>query len=145
MSARHALLGLLLDRDSYPYELADRLASRLGPAWDVNSGQASQICRSLEREGMIERVEQAGESRDRRQVYRISPRGAERFESWFSQTAVSVPRSRRPLLVKLALAGPDRLQAAHEQIDVHERACATRLHDLQIEHNDVQRTPIRAG
>jgi DNA-binding PadR family transcriptional regulator len=137
MSATHALLGLLLDRDSYPYELADRLASRLGPAWDVNSGQASQICRTLERDGMIERVEPTGDSRDRRQIYRISPRGEAKFERWFSQVDVSVPRSRRPLLVKLALAGPDRLREAQEQIDEHERACAAHLNELQIEHNKV--------
>jgi DNA-binding PadR family transcriptional regulator len=137
MSARHALLGLLLDRDSYPYELADRLASRLGPAWNLNSGQVSQICRSLERDDMIERVEPAENSRERRRVFRIRPSGAEDFEQWFSGVDVSVPRSRRPLMAKLALAGPDRLQTAKDQIDAHERACATRLKELQIEHNGV--------
>jgi DNA-binding PadR family transcriptional regulator len=137
MSAKHAVLGLLLDRDSYPYELADRLASRLGPAWNLNSGQLSQIFRSLERDDMIERVEPAGDARERRQVFRIRPSGAEDFEHWFGRADVSVPRSRRPLMVKLALAGPDRLREAREQIDAHERACATRLNELQIEHSGV--------
>jgi DNA-binding PadR family transcriptional regulator len=141
MSARHALLGLLLDRESYPYELSGRLASRLGPAWNLNSGQVSQICRALERDHLIERVEPPGNSRERRQVFRIRPSGAQNFEQWFSDAEVSVPRSRRPLMAKLALAGPDRLREAQEQIDAQERACATRLKELQIEHGEVPNEP----
>ncbi|HTU79244.1 MAG TPA: PadR family transcriptional regulator [Solirubrobacteraceae bacterium] len=138
MSARYALLGMLLDRgESYPYELVDRLASRLGPAWNINSGQASQIFRALERDGVVERVERPGQSRDRRQIYRLRPAGAEEYERWFSKTAVPVPRSRRPLMVKLALAGPDRLQAAHELIDAYERACAAHLNDVKLERSEV--------
>ena len=35
MSSKHALLGLLLDRPAYPYQLADRMQQRLGPSWKV--------------------------------------------------------------------------------------------------------------
>jgi DNA-binding PadR family transcriptional regulator len=127
MSAKHALLGLLLHRSAYPYELADRLQARLGPTWAINSGQLYQTIRTLEREGLIEQVEDAVEAREDRHVFAITNHGTEEFERWFNDTTSSARLSRRPLLVKITLAGPERLKRALDQIDAYELDCATRL------------------
>ncbi len=44
---------------------------------------------------------------------------------------------RRPLLVKIALAGPRRLKDALKQIDAYERHCAARLKELSTEQENI--------
>ena len=130
MSAKHALLGLLLHRSAYPYELADRLQARLGPAWAINSGQLYQTISRLEREGLIERIEGPLEGREDRHIFQISESGEDEFDRWFQSETDSARLSRRPLLVKITLAGPDRLKDALTHIDTYELACAERLKSL---------------
>jgi DNA-binding PadR family transcriptional regulator len=126
MAAKHTLLGLLLDRPAYPYQLADRMEQRLGPAWKVRSGPLYQAVKGLERDGLIERVENVPTVRGDRHVYSITERGVGEFERWFEQTADTV-RLSRPLLVKITFAGPDRLARAMSKVDEYERDCAERL------------------
>ena len=130
MSAKHALLGLLLHRSAYPYELADRLERRLGPAWAVNSGQLYQTMNRLEQDGLIERVDDEPGTRDDRHVFAITRDGVEEFERWFEGVTGRARLNRRPLLVKITLAGPERLKDALEQIDSYERDCAVQLKEL---------------
>jgi DNA-binding PadR family transcriptional regulator len=133
MSAKHALLGLLLQRPAYPYELADRLQSRLGPAWEINSGQLYQTIKGLERDGLIEPVAGTVEGREDRRVRAITDRGIEEFERWFAEGSPRARLPRRPLLVKLTLAGPDRLNDALSHLDAYEQECTERLSELSRE------------
>jgi DNA-binding PadR family transcriptional regulator len=133
MSAKHALLGLLLPRPDYPYSLADRLQKLLGPAWAINSGQLSQTIKRLEKEGLIERIEGAVQGR---QMYALKDKGVVECERWFEQEDMSEARLlRRPLLVKIALAGPDpeRLTEVREQIRAYEHDCIARIGELAKE------------
>jgi DNA-binding PadR family transcriptional regulator len=130
LSAKHALLGLLLHRSAYPYELADRLQTRLGPAWAINSGQLYQTIHRLEQEGLIRQVTGSAEGRDDRHIFAITDSGTREFERWFEDRTEVARLSRRPLLVKVTLAGPDRLSDALKQIDAYELDCAERLRDL---------------
>lgn len=146
MSAKHALLGLLLHRSAYPYELADRLQQRLGPAWDVNSGQLYQTVSRLEQDGLIQRVENATCGRDGRHVFAITEEGVEEFERWFDGVTGGLRLSRRPLLVKITLAGPERLEQALAQIDAYELDCAAHLQELarRRETIEVDQPRVRA-
>ena len=127
MSAKHALLGLLLDRAGYPYQLADRLQRRLGPAWEVNSGQLYQTVKALERDGLIERVRSGAGDHEERHVFAITGEGVEEFQRWFDQAPDTVRLPRRPLLAKITFAGPKRLKDALAKVDAYERECAQRL------------------
>jgi DNA-binding PadR family transcriptional regulator len=130
MSAKHALLGLLLNRPAYPYELADRLQARLGPAWAINSGQVYQTIKAMKEEGLIEQVDGPAGGRQARHIFAITESGEEEFERWFETTTDGARLARRPLQVKITLAGPERLRDALEQIDAYERDCAGRLKAL---------------
>jgi DNA-binding PadR family transcriptional regulator len=136
MSARHALLGLLLDRPAYRYQLGERLQERLGPAWAINSGQLYQTTKRLEKAGLIERVDSATEDQDR-DIFAITDDGADEFERWFSAETSRARLLRRPLLAKIALAGPRRLKGALEQIDAYERDCAARLKELSTKQEEI--------
>jgi DNA-binding PadR family transcriptional regulator len=130
MSAKHALLGLLLNRPAYPYELANRLQTRLGPAWAINSGQVYQTIKKMEKEGLIEPVDGAAGGRPARHIFAITESGGEEFERWFETTTDGAQLTRRPLQVKITLGGPERLRDALEQIDAYERDCAGQLKTL---------------
>jgi DNA-binding PadR family transcriptional regulator len=146
MSAKHALLGLLLQGSAYPYQLGDRLQGRLGPAWIINSGQLYQTIERLEREGLIEPVEGSAESRKDRHIFAITDSGVGEFERWFEEASSGARLLRRPLLVKITLAGPERLKDALEQIDAYELDCAERLKELSQAQETiaVRETKVRA-
>jgi DNA-binding PadR family transcriptional regulator len=130
MSAKHALLGLLLEGPAYPYELGDRLQQRLGPAWEVNSGQLYQLVKGLEKDALIERIQNSPSDRDDRHVFAITGDGVSEFERWFDQTANGVRLCRRPLLIQITFAGPRRLQDALAKVDAYELQCAERLKEI---------------
>jgi DNA-binding PadR family transcriptional regulator len=145
MSAKHALLGLLIQRSSYPYELGDRLLQRLGPAWAVNSGQLSQTVKRMEEDGLIERVDPRAQGPKERHVFKATASGAEEFERWFAADTSVTRLSRRPLTVKLTLAGPARLSDALEQIAAYELQCAQRLTELSRLHKSVDESVAGQG
>jgi DNA-binding PadR family transcriptional regulator len=145
MTTKHAVLGMLLHRPAYPYEIADRLQRRLGPAWAVNSGQLSQIIGKLEEDELIERLDDAGRRADRH-VFAITDKGAMAFERWFDEDTGDVRLSRRPLLVKLTFAGPERLEDSLEKIDAYEADRVAALRELSREYESVtvEETLVRA-
>jgi DNA-binding PadR family transcriptional regulator len=140
VSAKHALLGLLIHRPAYRYQLGERLGERLGPAYDINSGQLYQTLKKLRADGLIERIDGALEDQDERHVLAITASGVA-FDRWFDETPRGVRLLRRPLLVKIALAGPERLKDALEQIGAYERDCAARLKDLSHMHDEIPEAP----
>jgi DNA-binding PadR family transcriptional regulator len=129
VSAKHALLGLLMSRPAYRYQLGDRLQERLGPAWRINSGQLYQTIDRLEDNGLIERVDQANDEQHERHVFAVTAAGAEEFDRWFDDTVSRARLLRRPLLVKITLAGRDRLRDTLAEIDAYEQDCAACLRE----------------
>jgi DNA-binding PadR family transcriptional regulator len=137
MSAKHALLGLLLDRPAYPYELSDRLQARLGPTWKINSGQLYQTIDKLEKDKLIQQTDGPVGGRNDRHVFAITESGTMEFERWFDGVTAGARLSRRPLLVKITLAGPERLKDTLKEIDAYEFDCAERLKELSGRHEAV--------
>lgn len=123
MSNKHAVLGLLLEGPAYQYQLLYRLSDRLGPAWELDSGQLSRIMHGLEKEDLIVPVESAAGADPRQCVYGIVEQGVEELQRWHDEEErVRLPR--RPLLVKLALGGRRRLEDdALAKLDAYENSC----------------------
>jgi DNA-binding PadR family transcriptional regulator len=147
VSAKHALLGLLLHRPTYGYELGNRLQQRLGSAWEINSGQLYRALEELAKEGLIEPVGPAPGGRDDRRFFAITMAGVQEFERWFDADNTRWTRlQRRPLLVKIMLAGPERLGRALEHIAAYEQECAARLKELSRELEEIPPggAPVRA-
>jgi DNA-binding PadR family transcriptional regulator len=145
MSAKHVLLGLLLDRPSHPYELGDRMQHRLGPAWQLNSGQLYQDVRWLKKNGLIARV-QGAPGKDGRHVYEITAEGIAAFEQWLDEISDRPRLSRRSLPAQIALAGPERLEQVLARIEDSERQRVEMLGALvkMREEIDLERSPARA-
>jgi DNA-binding PadR family transcriptional regulator len=146
MSAKHAILGLLLNKPSYAYELSMRLPSRLGPAWTVNSGQISKTLERLELEGFVEVIAEPAGVGGRR-VVGITALGVEESDRWFADDTAGPRLSRRPLVVKIILAGPDRLPDALTHIDKYEVECVQTLNKVTKNRSAVpsdEGDPVRA-
>jgi DNA-binding PadR family transcriptional regulator len=132
MSARYAALGMLRDGPAYPYQLAARITELLGPGYEINSGQMSQIMRSLSKAKLVEPIgesEPRGRANDRT-VYAITEEGRADFEEFLGADPDVAQLFRRGLLVKIALGGPERLEEILPQIDVYEQGCTSRINDL---------------
>ncbi len=131
MSAKQAVLGLLMERPSYQYLLTDRMEERMGPGWTGLSGQVSQVIRTLQKEGLIRPVEHGEDApgSDRPRHYEITDDGISEFESFLDKDApVKLPR--RSIQVQLAFAGKARLERVLERLDAYERECTRRLEEL---------------
>lgn len=145
MSAAHAVLKLLHDKPAYQYELRNQLPRRLGPSWAVNTGQLSQITQRLVEEGLIVRVDGAAGAREDRHVYAVTEKGVVEFDRWWSSTdEPNEPRlaARRSLLVKISLAGPERLAESLKLIDRYKQKYATELAQLMKEDAEIVDGPI---
>jgi DNA-binding PadR family transcriptional regulator len=93
---RFALLGLLLDRPSYGYELAQRFdpSTALGDIVRLAPSHLYALLARLERDGLIEGQQQDAGARPQRRVYSLTERGRETALTWLVQP-VDHPRHMR--------------------------------------------------
>ncbi|HEY6780601.1 MAG TPA: PadR family transcriptional regulator, partial [Thermoleophilaceae bacterium] len=54
MSLKLAVLGLLVERRGYGYDLARRFEDRVGPGWQLNEGAIYVALDNLQREGLVQ-------------------------------------------------------------------------------------------
>ena len=120
MSIRQAMLAILEQGPMYGYQLRAEFEQRTGETWPLNIGQVYTTLTRLERDGLVEVVEEGsgdtdgsaghggvGDSSgsDRSHVsYRATEAGRDEVSTWF---ATPVPRSQPPrdeLAIKLAIA-----------------------------------------
>lgn len=74
-----AILGLLKERAMHGYELKRQLGQRLGFFWTVSFGSLYPTLKKLEVNGFVERLADTDTRSRRRQVYRITDKGEQRF------------------------------------------------------------------
>lgn len=138
-----AVLGLLLERPSYGYELHQRLARRF-PA-DVLDPLLSHVYAALnvmERAGYIEPLpgadedEWPGAAHERRRQpkvhYRVTPEGARAFRVWLAAELRSDP-GQVEFVRRVALAaGMGRVGLMNELVDAYEDACVREAQTLPL-------------
>jgi DNA-binding PadR family transcriptional regulator len=119
-SVRLAVLGLLLERPSWGYELVARFERGFGGqpgGWRVTAAAIYQALRHLEHSGLIELLgsddDNGGEDeppdfsqRSKRQRYRASGDGARTMREWLAAPMPSSP-SQEELLIRLRFRGAD--------------------------------------
>ncbi|HET7341991.1 MAG TPA: PadR family transcriptional regulator [Methylomirabilota bacterium] len=146
---RYGVLGLLIERRGYGYELVQRLGARLGQAWQLNPSAVYAALDQLEDAGLIEAMPQdkaeAPESaanaaasprarrlarRAERVFYRATEAGVAEFDAWLARPSTRVEPIRSELALKLALARPDAVAPLLGAIAHEERLIVQVLHDL---------------
>lgn len=120
-----ALLGLLLERPGYGYELAQRLNERMGPSWKLTPSSIYSVLERLESEQLVSRTvkDMPGRQRQRERVmFHATDAAAAAFEQWLARPARKEP-IRTELLAKIAVARPEDAARLLELLDEYEREC----------------------
>lgn len=135
MSVKYAVLGLLVQRRGYGYDLVQRFEEQVGPAWQLNAGAIYVALDKLEQEGLVRPVpSEDGAPLTRRRtvrgaprvIYEPTPKGVERFEEWMAARSSMAPL-REELHLKLALSRPGNLTRLIELTVEQEQTCLARL------------------
>jgi DNA-binding PadR family transcriptional regulator len=142
MSARHTLLGLLAEGPAHGYLLRKRLRAKLGPAWEINSGQVSQNLGRLEQEGFVRAVNGESAPRGRKRVVELTESGAVELDGWFERDTAGVRVSSPEFLAKVNLGGPERCEESLAHITTYESDCVQRLEELRERRDSVPIWPV---
>lgn len=127
MAAKQAVLGLVIERPDYGYELARRLQERCGPwAWSrqavykaLDELAESKHVRALDRPP-------AASEDPRRIIYQATSGGVDYFGAWMFDSA-AMEASRSELELKIVLARPHELAQLIDMTWTHEQQCVDRL------------------
>ncbi len=118
-----ALLGLVIQRASYGYELVQRFERTYGESLELSSpSQIYVALDALEKKGLIQRVLPSDSplTRQPKLHYRVTKQGLESFQAWLV-AHVEHDRTRSRLFAsQLAMLPPDRALAV---LDRYEQAC----------------------
>jgi DNA-binding PadR family transcriptional regulator len=135
MSAGKAVLGLVIQRPGYGYQLEQRVKERFGSAQFVASSIYKALGR-LEKDNLIrvvgssEEIELADAERQRRIKYEATPEGFAYFRDWLRASS-SVPLVREELQLRIAFCEPHELPRLIEIIHGEEQVCLAMLSDFQ--------------
>ncbi|MDO8188422.1 PadR family transcriptional regulator [Conexibacter sp. JD483] len=144
MSVKYAVLGLLVQRRGYGYDLVQRFEEQIGPGWQLNAGAIYVALDKLEQDGLVRPIateDAIAPTRRRtvrgapRVVYEPTERGMERFDEWMKEPSALAPL-REELHLKLALSRKNDLPRLLELVAEQEQICRRRLE----EHADA--TPL---
>src|SRR5450759_1739810 len=133
MSAKHAVLGLVIERPGYGYQLAQRLEDRFGSSAFAPSGVYSALDQ-LSRDELIRSAGERGARPSRRaaprMIYEATEEGIDHFEAWMLE-ASPAPPLRDELHMKIALCRPVNLSRLIDLVYGQELACMGRLRALK--------------
>lgn len=136
MSAKNAILGLVIERPGYGYQLAQRLEERFGSSAFAPSGVYSALDQ-LSRDGLVRVAREAGEAGPGparraapRMIYEATSEGIEHFEAWMLGSSPTPPL-RDELHMKIALCRPRNIPRLIDMVYGQKLACAARLRDLE--------------
>lgn len=132
MSAKHAVLGLLIERPGHGYDVARRLRERFGSSGFAPTGVYSALDQ-LSGEGLVRATGQLGHGGERsapRTIYEATDSGREQFDSWMLANSPTA-NIRDELNMKLALSRPRDLPALIELARSQEHECLARLSQLR--------------
>jgi len=134
MSAKHAVLGLVIERPGYGYQLAQRLDERFGSSGFAPSGVYSALDQ-LSRDEFVRSAGEMGAGPARRAaprtIYEATDEGVDHFESWMLDPS-PMPPLRDELHMKIALCRPRNVPRLIDMIGGQELVCLGRLRDLKV-------------
>jgi len=148
MSAGKAVLGLVIQRPGYGYQLEQRVKERFGSAQFVASSIYKALGR-LEKDNLIrvvgeEQPELADAERQRRIKYEATQRGMGYFREWLRASS-SVPLVREELQLRIAFCEPHELPRLIEIIHGEEQVCLAMLNEFQRSLREAECVDSRRG
>jgi DNA-binding PadR family transcriptional regulator len=152
-----AVLGLVIERPSYGYELFQRLERRYGGVLEPPISQIYAALNALERAALIEPLpleepgkpdEAAVRRRQPKVHYRATASGARAFRAWVAEGMRDDPQHSellRRIAGAAAAPGIDGVSAMRELVDTYERACVEEASRLPLPPARGAATPAAAA
>jgi DNA-binding PadR family transcriptional regulator len=122
LPVKHAILGLLVERRGYGYDLMRRLEGRLGPGLAIPEGTVFSSLRSLKEAGHVEIVRRTLRGEQVAVWYGATAEGVGHFEQWMDQPVAREPL-RGELYLKFAMIDARRVPAMREAFERLELEC----------------------
>lgn len=118
-----ALLGLVIERPSYAYELAQRFERTYGAALPLSSvSHAYTALGTLKDRGLIEELPATTAGRQPKPHYRATAEGMEEYHTWLIGQVADERRRQKVFLLQLTALTRDPCQAM-QILDDYEQAC----------------------
>lgn len=133
MSVKHALLSLLYRHPCHGYELRERFELSLGHYWDLNPGQIYLTLERLEREDLIKHELVAQDTGPDKKVYRLTPKGEQELQRWFTHPTDRGERLRDELYVKLLMGLLTGAVPAEQIIAAQRQGLLRELHRVTLQ------------
>ncbi len=122
-SVNWALLGLIIERPSYAYELARRFERTYDGAIALSSvSHVYTALANLRERGLIEEIGETGPQQRSRRRYRASEHGADEHARWLIGHVAEERRRQRVLSIQLGALAHDPSRAI-AVLDEYEQAC----------------------
>jgi PadR family transcriptional regulator, regulatory protein AphA len=118
MSLRYALLALLTSQPMTGYDVYKHFESSVGYVWHAPDSQIYPELRRMERDGLLEGVEEPWGKKGRKKRYHITPQGVAAFREWIN-TDLEYARERDPIHLKTAYLEWAEPEAARAQMRAH--------------------------
>jgi DNA-binding PadR family transcriptional regulator len=132
MSARHAVLGLVIEQPGYGYQLAQRLEERCG-AWGWERTGVYSALDQLVREENVRSARDKGSGATGRAapraIYEATPKGRDFFRDWIFEYSGLSP-VRQELDLKILFSGAEFLPRLIDQTWSQEQKCIDDLRAL---------------
>ena len=134
---RYAFLVLLARGPAHGYELKQTLDQHLGDlAPPVNAGQVYTTLGRLERDGLVEGTEVAGDGRGKR-IYALTEAGRAEINAWLESASVDTV-ARNEFATKLLLGGLLGVADPGHLIDRQRREILQTIRDLEARRTRAQ-------
>ncbi len=117
MSARHAILGLLMARPLHGYDIDGEFNKGLRRVCHVNISQIYAYLKSMEESGWVESETVYQQSNPPKKVYHVTSEGREEMGRWLNQPVETDRQLRDELLTKVYFAWQQAPHTLHELID----------------------------
>jgi DNA-binding PadR family transcriptional regulator len=141
MSMKDAVLGLVVERPGYGYDLIRRFNERFGAAWRLNNSTVYAALDALEIEDLVvgrlrgrprDRDLDRSLERSRTVIYESTPAGKDKFLTWLTAPVGKVEPLRAAIFLKIGLTTKQEhalalLRVIDAQIDACTNELATRL------------------
>jgi DNA-binding PadR family transcriptional regulator len=129
MSMKMAVLGLVIERPGYGYELTRRVNERIDASYSDTA--VYPALDSLHREGLIHKRGKTGRAHRQRIWFEKTDEGVVRFDEWMD-TPSDLQPVRGVLRLKIAVATFEKLPKLIEETRAQEQACLDRIERLTL-------------
>ncbi len=137
-----ALLGLVIDRSSYAYELAQRFERTYGDALALSSvSHVYTAIGTLRDRGLIEELPGTREGRQPKPHYRATESGVAEYREWLAGQ-ICEDRQRQRLFIQQLAALSRHPEAALEIVDRYEQACLEEARTTALRPDDDPDAPL---